>query len=48
MKKTYQKPQTDSILVKGSILLVSASEEVNSYSKGADIYAGDTDDEPNP
>ncbi|UKK52412.1 hypothetical protein [Prevotella sp. E2-28] len=48
MKKKYQKPQTLSTPLKSPMLMVSTSTEVNNFSDGDNIYAGDTDDEPNP
>ena len=45
MKKTYQNPQVDIVILRGPALMLSGSETVNEYQKGADFSIGDTDEE---
>ncbi len=46
MKRKYEKPSALSVSLQKQHTLQNASYNVNSYSKGNDIYAGDNDDNP--
>lgn len=45
MKRTYKKPQIQSILTDGPILMVlQGTVDVSLYKKGEDVNIGDTDE----
>ena len=41
MKKTYKRPQTRAVALRGPVLMLTASVEVNEYRSGNDISIGD-------
>lgn len=46
MKKEYTKPVVMTVHIAGKSMLLAASNNVNEYKRGSDIYVGDDDDEP--
>lgn len=43
MKKTYEKPKMRTVLLRGPVLMLSGSNQVNEYNRGSDFYVGDED-----
>jgi len=43
-KKTYMKPQTCIVLLRGPLVMLSGSNNVIDYDDGYDIIIGDEDD----
>lgn len=44
MKRTYKKPQIQTIPTEGPILMLQGTEVVNVFKKGNDIVIGDEDE----
>ena len=44
MRKTYEKPKMRTVLLRGPVLMLGGSNQVNDYNRGSDIYVGDTDE----
>lgn len=44
MKKRYEKPHVCIVMLHGPALMLGGSHHVNEYDRGADIYAGDSDE----
>lgn len=44
MKRKYEKPDTKAFPLQSRTPLLDVSYRVNTYSKGGDIYAGDSDE----
>ena len=44
MKTTYEKPQIQTIILHGFVLMLGGSNTVNSYTEGNVITVGDNDD----
>ena len=44
MKKTYKRPQTRAVALRGPVLMLSGSDTVKEYRHGNDITIGDTDE----
>lgn len=44
MKKTYYKPITRTVILRGLMLMLGGSNTVNDYHRGNDITIGDTDE----
>lgn len=42
-KKRYTKPQTETILLRGPVVMLNGSNQVNNYEDGGDFTIGDDD-----